>query len=82
MYIIKRMINLLNFIYFLPQSYDNPKLVDFALTDGKVAKVCIFIHWPNQSRVTVNPGGWVPPCNPLVAAAIDNLVLVRFVSYY
>uniref|UniRef100_A0A0R3TBG2 WD_REPEATS_REGION domain-containing protein n=1 Tax=Rodentolepis nana TaxID=102285 RepID=A0A0R3TBG2_RODNA len=57
-------------------SYDNPKLVDFALTDGKVAKACIFIHWPNQSKVPVNPGGWVPPCNPLVAAAIDNLVLV------
>nr|CDS20121.1 apoptotic protease activating factor 1 [Echinococcus granulosus] len=57
-------------------SYCDPKLVDFALTDGKVAKVCIFIHWPNQTRAPINPGGWIPPDNPLVAASIDNLVLV------
>ncbi|KAM7535437.1 hypothetical protein Aperf_G00000098196 [Anoplocephala perfoliata] len=56
--------------------YESPKLLDFALADGKPAKACIFIHWPNQSQAPVNPGGWVPPCNPLVAAAIDNLVLV------
>ncbi|VDK37537.1 unnamed protein product [Taenia asiatica] len=57
-------------------SYCDPKLVDCALTDGKVAKACIFIRWPNQTRAPVTPGGWTPPDNPLVAAAIDNLVLV------
>ncbi|VDM20137.1 unnamed protein product [Hydatigera taeniaeformis] len=57
-------------------SYCDPKLLDCALTDGKVAKNCIFIRWPNQSRVPVNPGGWTPPDDPLVAASIDNLVLV------
>uniref|UniRef100_A0A5K3ET71 WD_REPEATS_REGION domain-containing protein n=1 Tax=Mesocestoides corti TaxID=53468 RepID=A0A5K3ET71_MESCO len=60
----------------LISSYCDPELMKLALVDGKVAKTCIFIHWPNQAQAPVNPGGWNPPVNPLVAAAIDNLVLV------
>ncbi|VDD80977.1 unnamed protein product [Mesocestoides corti] len=63
----------------LISSYCDPELMKLALVDGKVAKTCIFIHWPNQAQAPVNPGGWNPPVNPLVAAAIDNLVLVSSV---
>ncbi len=47
-----------------------------ALNDGKVATRILFVHWPNQATVPVNPDGWTPPLDPLLAAAIENFVLV------